>query len=134
MAECQVNFEYDNEAKVWIATSDDVTGLVLESESLDKLIEKVLNAAPELIELNHLPNYQVINFSISVLNKSKKLKFPIYKQKRNTAVKDDCRRILIQGLNHIRNKFFLSLQGVSFFFTKMKEMPFKNKITNSEKK
>ena len=29
MAECQVNFEYDNEAKVWIATSDDVTGLVL---------------------------------------------------------------------------------------------------------
>ena len=65
MAECQVNFEYDNEAKVWIATSDDVTGLVLESESLDKLIEKVLNAAPELIELNHLPNYQVINFSIS---------------------------------------------------------------------
>ena len=37
MAECQVNFEYDNEAKVWIATSDDVTGLVLESESLAKL-------------------------------------------------------------------------------------------------
>ena len=44
------------------------------------------------------------------------------------------RRVLIHGMNHTRNKFFLSLQGVSFFFTKMKEMPFKNKITNSEKK
>ena len=44
---------------------------------------------------------------------------------------DDRRRILIQGLNHIRSEFFLSLQGVSFFFTKMKEMPFKN--TNSVK-
>ena len=38
---------------------------------------------------------------------------------------DDRRRVLIQGLNHTRLKFFLSLQGVSFFFTKMKEMPFK---------
>ena len=62
------------------------------------------------------------------MNKSKKLKFPIYKQKCNPAVKDDCRRSLIQGLNHLRIKFFLSLQGVSFFFTKMKEMPFKNKL------
>lgn len=60
--ECKVNFEYDNEAGVWIATSDDVIGLILESESLDKLIEKVLNAVPELIELNRLPNYQIINF------------------------------------------------------------------------
>jgi hypothetical protein len=28
-----VNFEWDDEAKVWIATSDDIDGLVLESES-----------------------------------------------------------------------------------------------------
>ena len=47
---------------------------------------------------------------------------------------DDRRRSLIHGMNHLRNKFFLSLLGVSFFFTKMKEMPFKNKITNSVKK
>ena len=38
---------------------------------------------------------------------------------------DDRRRVLIHGMNHTRLKFFLSLQGVSFFFTKTKEMPFK---------
>lgn len=50
-----VNFEWDDEAKVWIATSDDIDGLVLESESLDHLMQRVRIAAPELIEQNHLP-------------------------------------------------------------------------------
>jgi hypothetical protein len=36
------------------------------------------------------------------------------------------RRRLIQGLNHLRLKFFFSLQGVSFLFLKRKEMPFQN--------
>lgn len=62
--EYQVKIEYDSEAEVWIATSDDITGLILESESLDKLMEKVLNAAPELIELNNLPKCSAINFSM----------------------------------------------------------------------
>lgn len=59
-----VKIEYDDEAEVWIATSEDITGLVLESESLDKLIERVLDAAPELIELNNLPKCSAINFSM----------------------------------------------------------------------
>ena len=42
----------DDDAAVWIATSDDVPGLVLESGSLDALIEKVRFAVPELLELN----------------------------------------------------------------------------------
>ena len=37
---------------VWIATGDDVPGLVLESGSFDALIERVNNVVPELIELN----------------------------------------------------------------------------------
>ena len=35
MQEYILNFAWDNEAYVWIATSDDITGLVLESGSLD---------------------------------------------------------------------------------------------------
>ena len=63
--EYQINFEYDAEAGVWIATSENVTGLILESESLDKLIERVLDVVPELVELNNLPKYSKINFSMN---------------------------------------------------------------------
>ena len=47
-----VKFTWDNEAGVWIATSDDIPGLVLESGSFDALIERVRFAVPELLELN----------------------------------------------------------------------------------
>ncbi len=50
--EYKVNFTWDDEASVWIAQSDEILGLVLESASLDALIERVRFAAPELIELN----------------------------------------------------------------------------------
>lgn len=45
-----INFMWDNEACVWIATSEDVPGLVLESGSFDALVERVHYAIPELIE------------------------------------------------------------------------------------
>ena len=50
--EYKVKIEWDEEAAVWIATSDDVPGLVLESGSFDALIERVRMAIPELLELN----------------------------------------------------------------------------------
>ena len=53
--EYKVNFTWYEEASVWIAQSDDIPGLVLESGSLDVLIERVRFAAPELIELNNSP-------------------------------------------------------------------------------
>jgi hypothetical protein len=43
---------WDQEAGVWIATSEDVPGLVLESGSFDALVERVRYAVPELLELN----------------------------------------------------------------------------------
>jgi len=46
-----VNFIWDNDAGVWIATSNDVPGLVLEHGSFDVLVEKVRLAVPELLEL-----------------------------------------------------------------------------------
>lgn len=50
--EYTVIFSWDDEASVWIATSEDIPGLVLESGSFDALVERVRFAAPELIKLN----------------------------------------------------------------------------------
>ena len=49
---CRIEFTWDDEASVWIATSKDVPGLILESGSFDALIERVRYAVPELLELN----------------------------------------------------------------------------------
>ena len=48
-----VDFIWDNEAAVWVAESEHIPGLVLESGSLDALIEKVKFAVPELLLLNN---------------------------------------------------------------------------------
>ena len=47
-----INFTWDNEAGVWIATSEDIPGLVLESGSFDALLERTRFAVPELLSLN----------------------------------------------------------------------------------
>jgi hypothetical protein len=49
--EYKILLRWDDEARVWIATSEDLPGLVLESGSLDALMERVKFAAPELLEL-----------------------------------------------------------------------------------
>ena len=50
--EYNVNLLWDDEADVWVATSDDIPGLVLESGSYDALIERIKLAIPELLKLN----------------------------------------------------------------------------------
>lgn len=47
-----ITFTWDEEAGVWIATSNDIPGLVLESGSFDALLERTRFAIPELLELN----------------------------------------------------------------------------------
>lgn len=56
-----VKLKWDDDAKVWIATNDDI-GLVLESESYDALVEKVYISVPELLELNNLKKLTTINY------------------------------------------------------------------------
>ena len=46
---CNIKINWDSEASMWIATSENVPGLVLESNSYDALIEKVKIASPELL-------------------------------------------------------------------------------------
>ena len=52
MPEYHVSILWDSDADVWVATSEDVAGLVLESGSLDALVERVRFAIPELLSLN----------------------------------------------------------------------------------
>ncbi len=51
--EYTITFTWDNEASVWIATSDDIPGLVLESGSFNTLPERTRLAVPELLEQNN---------------------------------------------------------------------------------
>ena len=57
-----VKLTWDGEVSMWVATSDDVPGLVLESNSYDVLIEKVKVAIPELLELNNNASLKTIKF------------------------------------------------------------------------
>jgi hypothetical protein len=47
-----VRAEWDEEARVWVATSDDVPGLATEDDNLESLIEKLKTIIPELLEAN----------------------------------------------------------------------------------
>ena len=57
-----VKLIWDREASMWVAISDDVPGLVLESNSYDALIEKVKIAIPELLKLNNNAALKTIKF------------------------------------------------------------------------
>ena len=48
----QVLAQWDSEAGVWVAESEDVPGLVAEAESPNLLREKLRVLIPELLELN----------------------------------------------------------------------------------
>ena len=48
----RVHAVWDHEARVWVASSDDVPGLATESETTEGLIEKLGTIIPELLEMN----------------------------------------------------------------------------------
>lgn len=66
---CVVNLTWDPEASVWVATSDDIPGLVLESGSFDALLERVRFAAPELLEMNSAERPVVLSFQAERMEK-----------------------------------------------------------------
>ncbi|MDR2742172.1 MAG: DUF1902 domain-containing protein [Treponema sp.] len=51
MTEYSVLLTWDDEAYVWLASSEDVPGLALEAGSLDALMERVKYAVPDLLGL-----------------------------------------------------------------------------------
>ncbi len=50
--ELVVNALWDADAAVWVATSDDVPGLVTESRTFEALLKKLRTLVPELLALN----------------------------------------------------------------------------------
>lgn len=44
--------EYDDDAEVWVAISDDVPGLITEAETIEVLVNRLKILIPELMELN----------------------------------------------------------------------------------
>lgn len=59
-----VRAEWDNEAMLWVATSDDVPGLATESDTLENLVHKLKIVIPELLEANGVDLSQEIPFEL----------------------------------------------------------------------
>jgi predicted RNase H-like HicB family nuclease len=51
---CVVRADWDAEAKVWVAWSDDVPGLATGADTLEGLVEKLRVVVPELLDENGL--------------------------------------------------------------------------------
>ena len=49
-----VQADWDPEANVWVATSDDVPGLATEAETIEELTARLRTMIPELLEANGL--------------------------------------------------------------------------------
>lgn len=52
MSQLKINVEWDNEAAVWVATSNDVEGLAIEANTIDDLIGQLKIVIPILVPLN----------------------------------------------------------------------------------
>lgn len=61
----EIRAEWDGEAQVWVATSDDVPGLVTEAATIEDLIERLRAIIPELMELNRGIVGQRIEFRVT---------------------------------------------------------------------
>lgn len=56
----KVTVEFDTEAEMYIAYSDDIPGLATEAKTIPELVKRVLDISPQLLEMNdsHLkPEY-----------------------------------------------------------------------------
>jgi predicted RNase H-like HicB family nuclease len=59
-----IRAEWDQEANVWVATSDDVPGLATEAETLESLSQKLEYMVPELLEANGLLVEEEVPFEL----------------------------------------------------------------------
>jgi predicted RNase H-like HicB family nuclease len=55
---------WDEEARVWVATSEDVPGLVTEADTIEKLVEKLKVIIPELLEANEVGDGEEVSFHL----------------------------------------------------------------------
>ena len=56
---------WDDDACVWVATSDDVPGLATEAENIDKLVAKLKIMIPELLDANGHADAADVTFQLN---------------------------------------------------------------------
>jgi predicted RNase H-like HicB family nuclease len=73
--ELTVRANWDVQASVWVAESDDVPGLITEADDLEALMSKLRVMIPELLEANGAlpPNVDELPFSLIVLDRTHRL-------------------------------------------------------------
>jgi predicted RNase H-like HicB family nuclease len=59
-----IRAEWDDEAEVWVATSDDVPGLATEADTIEALSIKLQSMVPELLEANGVFNTEAVPFEL----------------------------------------------------------------------
>ena len=59
-----VHAEWDEAARVWVVTSDDVPGLATEEETLEGLVEKLKVMIPELLVANGAKEEEEVPFEL----------------------------------------------------------------------
>lgn len=61
----QIKAFWDSEARVWVAESDDVPGLITEADTMERLVDKLHVLIPELLQENGMSREgQEIPFNI----------------------------------------------------------------------
>ena len=64
----EVLAQWDGEAGVWVAESENVPGLVAEADSPNTLTQNLRFLIPELLELNGVPAVRTARFQIRYLH------------------------------------------------------------------
>jgi predicted RNase H-like HicB family nuclease len=60
----EIRAQWDSEAGVWVAESEDVPGLVAEGDSPNVLVQKLKTLIPELLELNSATSDRTASFHV----------------------------------------------------------------------
>jgi predicted RNase H-like HicB family nuclease len=60
----EIRAQWDSEAGVWVAESEDVPGLVAEADSPNVLVQKLRTLIPELLELNGAASGRTASFHV----------------------------------------------------------------------
>jgi len=55
-----INFIWDEEAHVWVASSEEIKGFALEHDSFDILVERVKLALPDFIKEIGMPHENIL--------------------------------------------------------------------------
>ena len=59
-----VHATWDEEASVWVATSDDVPGLATEADNMEALVAKLKSMIPELLAANGVAHATEVPFEV----------------------------------------------------------------------